>query len=69
MILLNEYWPGQSFGDPILNETTSAATSVKVTSSKDAKFLVLTRSSYMQVYIDKLSEMYNDRLDIVRKNF
>ena len=23
----------------------------------------------MQVYIDKLSEMYKDRLDIVRKNF
>mmetsp|Transcript_38756 Transcript_38756/g.50748 ORF Transcript_38756/g.50748 Transcript_38756/m.50748 type:complete len:87 (+) Transcript_38756:100-360(+) len=32
-ILLNEYWPGQSFCDPLLNETASAATTVVVSSS------------------------------------
>ena len=68
-LLLNEYWPGQSFGDPLLNETTSAATTVKVTCSKNAKFFVLSRSSYMQVYIDKLNELNKERFAIVKEHF
>ena len=33
MILLNEYFPGQSFCDPVLNETASFCSEVSVTSN------------------------------------
>ena len=45
-ILLNEYFPGQSFCDPMLNETASAATLVTVTGKRPAKLFYLTKTSY-----------------------
>ena len=65
-MLLNEYWPGQSFCDPLLNETASSATTVMVTSAKPAKLFCLSKSAYMQIYIDKLNELNRHRYDIVK---
>ena len=70
-MLLNEYLPGQSFCDPLLNETASSATTVIVTSSKPAKVFYLLKSSYMSIYIDKLNDLNKHRFEMVKneKNF
>ena len=46
-VLVNEYYPGQSFGDPFLNETTAIHHRVSVNSSKPAKIFYLMKSNYL----------------------
>ena len=68
-ILVNEYYPGQSFSDPILNETASYTSQVSVTCNKPAMLFYLTKPAYVQIFIDKLNEMQNARLKLVSENF
>ena len=68
-ILVNEYYPGQSFSDPILNETASYTSQVSVTCNKPAMLFYLTKPAYVQIFIDKLNEMQNARLKLVSDNF
>jgi len=68
-IELNEYLPGQSFGDPLLNETASVAATVSVTSSQSARVFFLSKRAYLHMFIDKLNELNSQRLRLVRDNF
>lgn len=45
MILVNEYYPGQSFCDPLLNETASAQSKVTV-GSQPAMLFYLSKSAF-----------------------
>ena len=67
-MLVNEYFPGQSFGDPFLNETTAIHHRVTV-GSKPAKIFYLMKSNYLQIYIDKLNDVNNNRLKVIRENY
>ena len=60
-VLINEYYPGQSFGDPFLNETTAIHNRVTV-GSKPAKIFYLMKSNYLQIYIDRLNDLNNTRI-------
>ena len=45
-ILLNEYWPGQSFCDPLLNETADTRATVTVAGKKPAKLFFLDKIAF-----------------------
>ena len=67
-MLKNEYFPGQSIGDPFLNETTAIHNRVTV-GSKPAKIFYLMKSNYLQIYIDKLNDVNKNRLKVIKENF
>lgn len=68
-ILVNEYLPGQSFCDPLLNETADATAQVQVISGCSAKMLCIKKRCYIQIFIDKINERANQRLLDVQSNF
>ena len=55
--LVNDYYPGQSFADPLLNETAAFSSHVTVVSNRPAMLYYLDKSAYIQIYIDRLNEL------------
>ena len=69
VILVNEYFPGQSVCDPELNQTATVHSHVVVTSKTPAKLFILNASTYVQVYQEKLLRLRDKRQRIVAEKF
>ena len=68
-LFVNEYLPGQSFGDPLMNESTPVQSQVTVTGRKPARLFFLPKSAYIHIYIDTLNELAVKRHDLIKTNF
>ena len=69
VVLANHYWPGQSVCDPEQNQSASYFSKVKVTSDEPAKVFYMSHHTYMQIYIDKLNQLRENRMKEVAANF